>query len=90
MGPVGGVACESITLSGFEKEQPNGHCPQDHHAKVNQTRRTQMNVELEANQYLASDDGQHQTEHDANQPGGEIRAEEVYCGRMRVNGATTG
>ena len=48
-GAVGGVAKLSIRISGFETDKPHGHCPQDHHAKVNETHRTQMSVELEAN-----------------------------------------
>src|SRR6185369_1637985 len=52
---LGGVAEVSIRVSGFETDKPYGHGPEDHHEKVNETRRTQLSVELEADQNLTSD-----------------------------------
>jgi hypothetical protein len=39
---LGGVAEVSIKVS--ETDKPYGHCPEDHHAQVNETGRTQMSV----------------------------------------------
>jgi len=49
-----------INISGFETDKPYGHRPQDRHAEINKARRTQMNVELEANQNLTSDAGENE------------------------------
>src|SRR6266404_702463 len=80
LGRVGEV---SIRVSGFETDKPYGHGPEDHHAKVNQTHRTQVRVELEANQKLASDDGENQTKDDAHHPCRKIRSENIK--RWRVS-----
>src|SRR6266550_6534077 len=79
----GGVAEVSIRVSGFETDKPYGHGPEDHHAKVNETHRTQVRVELEANQKLASDDGENETEDDAHHPCRKIRSENIK--RWRVS-----
>src|SRR5258705_2843221 len=65
---LGGVAEVSIRVSGFETDKPYGHGPEDRHAKINETHRTQMSVELEANQQLTSDDGESETKDDARHP----------------------
>ncbi len=80
---LGGVAEVSIRVSGFETDKPYGHGPEDHHAKVNQTHRTQVRVELEANQKLASDDGENETKDDAHHPCRKIRSENIK--RWRVS-----
>src|SRR5439155_7690665 len=80
-----GVAEVSIRVSGFETDKPYGHGPEDHHAKVNQTHRTQVRVELEANQKLASDDGENETKDDAHHPCRKIRSENIKRWRMRCH-----
>ncbi len=79
---LGGVAEVSIRVSGFETDKPYGHGPEDHHAKVNETHRTQVRVELEANQKLASDDGENETKDDAHHPCRKIRSENIKRWRM--------
>src|SRR6266478_9760543 len=79
---LGGVAEVSIRVSGFETDKPYGHGPEDHHAKVNKTHRTQVRVELEANQKLASDDGENETKDDAHHPCRKIRSENIKRWRM--------
>ena len=79
---LGGVAEVSIRVSGFETDKPYGHGPEDHHAKVNETHRTQVRVELEANQNLASDDGENETKDDAHHPCRKIRSENIKRWRM--------
>ena len=81
-GAVGGVAEVSIRGSGFETDKPYGHRPEDHHAKVNETHRTQLSVEPEANQKLASDDAEHKAEKNAHHPCRKIRAENIERWRM--------
>src|SRR6266566_2053509 len=80
---LGGVAEVSIRVSGFETDKPYGHGPEDHRAKVNQTHRTQVRVELEANQKLASDDGENETKDDAHHPCRKIGSENIK--RWRVS-----
>ena len=79
---LGGVAEVSIRVSGFEADKPYGHGPEDHHAKVNETHRTQVRVELEANQQLAGDDSENESKDDAHDPGRKIRSENVKRWRM--------
>ena len=79
---LGGVAEVSIRVSAFETDKPYGHRPEDHHAKVNETRRTQMSVELDANQKLASDDGENEAKDDAHHPRRKIRSENIKRWRM--------
>ncbi len=59
-----------------------GHGPEDHNAKVNETHRTQVSVELEANQKLASDNGENETKDDAHHPCRKIRSENIKRWRM--------
>jgi hypothetical protein len=66
-----------IGYSIFETDKPYGHCEQDCHAKINQSRQTQMAVELQANQNLPSDDGKHEPDNDAAHPCGKIGAQNV-------------
>src|ERR1043166_1551678 len=79
---LGGVAEVSIRVSGFEADKPYGHGPEDHHAKVNETHRTQVRIELEANQKLASDDGQNETKDHAHHPRRKIRSENIKRWRI--------
>src|SRR6266404_7168729 len=79
---LGGVAEVSIRVSAFETDKPYGHGPEDHHAKVNQTHRTQVRVELEANQKLASDDGENETKDDAHHPCRKIGSENIKHWRV--------
>src|SRR6266446_2803293 len=79
---LGGVAEVSIRVSGFETDKPYGHGPEDHHGKGNETHRTQVRVELEANQKLASDGGENETKDDAHHPRRKIRSENIKRWRM--------
>jgi hypothetical protein len=59
-------------LSGFEKDEPHSHRPQDGHAEVNKARGAQMRIELKANQELANDDSKNEADDDAHHPSGKI------------------
>jgi hypothetical protein len=72
----------SIRVSGFETDKPYGHGPENHHANVNETHRTEVRVELEANQKLASDDGENETKDDAHHPCRKIGSENIKRWRM--------
>ena len=79
---LGGVAEVSIRVSGFETDKPYGHGPEDHHEKVNETRRTQLSVELEADQNLTSDAGENEAKDEAHHPCRKIRTENIKRWRM--------
>jgi len=81
-GAVVGVAKVCISISGFETDKPYGHRPQDRHAQINKARRTQMNVELEANQNLTSDAGENEAKDEAHHPCRKIRTENIKRWRM--------
>jgi len=79
----GAVAVEvCIRFSVLEADKPYGHRPEDRHAKVNETGGTQMSVELQANQKLASDDGENETKDDAHHPCRKIGSENIKHWRM--------
>src|ERR1043166_2680349 len=59
-GAVGGEFEFSIGVSGFEKDQPHSHRPQNRHAEINKRGGTQVRIELKTNQKLANNDGQNE------------------------------
>src|SRR5262245_26258218 len=74
-----------LSISISETHQPSGHCEEDCHAQINQSWKTQMAVEFQANQDLARNHGQRQPENDADHPRGKIGAQNVDRWGMSIH-----